>query len=34
VVPGSTQTNVRAIAPNGLIAGMADNKHAFTATCN
>jgi hypothetical protein len=33
VVPGSTETNVRAIAPKGLIAGMADNKHAFLASC-
>jgi probable HAF family extracellular repeat protein len=34
MVPGSTETDVRAIAPNGLIAGMADNKHAFVASCH
>jgi len=34
VVPGSTETDVRGIAPKGLIAGMSDNKHAFLATCH
>jgi probable HAF family extracellular repeat protein len=32
-VPGSTETNVRAIAPSGLIAGMADLTHGFLASC-
>jgi len=34
LVPGSTETDVRAIAPNGLIAGMSDNQHAFLASCH
>lgn len=33
-VPGSTQTEVRAIAPGGLIAGMADLTHGFLASCH
>ena len=32
-VPGSAQTEVRAIAPNGLIAGMGDLTHGFMASC-
>jgi hypothetical protein len=34
VAPGSNQTQVRAIAPGGLIAGMADLTHGFLASCN
>jgi uncharacterized membrane protein len=33
-VPGSTQTEVRAIAPGGLIAGMSDLTHGFLASCH
>lgn len=32
-VPGATQTQVRAIAPGGLISGMADRTHGFLASC-
>ena len=32
-VPGSAETQVRAIAPGGLIAGMADLTHGFMASC-
>ena len=32
-VPGSAETQVRAIAPGGLIAGMADLTHGFVASC-
>lgn len=33
-VPGSSSTQVRAIAPGGLIAGMADLTHGFVASCH
>jgi probable HAF family extracellular repeat protein len=33
-VPGSAETQVRAIAPGGLIAGMADLTHGFLASCH
>jgi probable HAF family extracellular repeat protein len=33
-VPGSSETQVRAIAPGGLIAGMADLTHGFLASCH
>jgi uncharacterized membrane protein len=33
-VPSSPQTEVRAIAPGGLIAGMADLTHGFLASCH
>ena len=33
-VPGSNGTQVRAIAPAGLIAGMSDLKHGFLASCH
>lgn len=32
-VPGSAETQVRAIAPGGLIAGMSDLTHGFLASC-
>jgi hypothetical protein len=34
IVPGSNQTEVRAIAPGGLIAGMGDLTHGFWAACH
>jgi len=33
-VPASAETQVRAIAPGGLIAGMADLTHGFLASCH
>ena len=33
-VPGSAETQVRAIAPGGLIAGMADLTHGFLPSCH